>query len=49
MLAAVFVLGESYNGAVLSLQIGEFNLLPAEFVKILFVLFIASMFNPSKG
>lgn len=45
LLAAVFVLGESYNGAVLSLQIGEFNLLPAEFVKILFVLFIASMFN----
>ena len=45
LLAAVFVLGESYNGAVLSIKIGEFQLIPAEFVKILFVLFIASMFN----
>ena len=45
LLAVIFAVGESYNGAVLSVKIGEFSLLPSEFVKILFVLFIASMFN----
>lgn len=44
-LAAVDVMGKTSYGAKLSLSIGGISIQPSEFVKILFVLFIASMLN----
>ncbi|MDY3767656.1 MAG: FtsW/RodA/SpoVE family cell cycle protein [Lachnospiraceae bacterium] len=44
LLAAVAVLGQSSYGAKLSISIGPISIQPSEFVKIIFVFCIASMF-----
>lgn len=43
MLASVFIIGAKKNGAVNWIKIGPLMLQPSEFVKILFIFFIASM------
>lgn len=45
LLATVLVLSRVVNGAKLAIDLGFFSFQPAEFVKILFVLFVASAFN----
>ncbi len=45
LLAMVLVLSRVVNGAKLAIDLGFFSFQPAEFVKILFVLFVASAFN----
>lgn len=47
LLALVMVLSTVSRGARLSLEIGPFSFQPLEFVKILFVLFVASAFHRS--
>ncbi len=47
MLTAVFLLSRVVYGAKLAIDIGVFSFQPSEFVKILFVLFIASAFYRS--
>ena len=47
LLALVLVLSTVSRGAKLSLEIGPFSFQPLEFVKILFVLFVASAFHKS--
>lgn len=44
LLALVLVLSRVVNGAKLAIDLGFFSFQPAEFVKILFVLFVASAF-----
>ena len=44
LLAAVAVVGQTAYGAQLSLSVGGFSFQPSEFVKILFVFFVAAMF-----
>lgn len=46
-LGVVLVLGPITGGAKLSVSIGGFSLQPSEFVKILYVFFIASLLNQS--
>lgn len=46
-LLIVLLLGNTVFGANLTISIGEFSVQPAEFVKITFVLFVASAFNQS--
>ena len=48
LLAMVLVLSRVVSGAKLALNLGFFSFQPAEFVKILFVLFVASAFFRSK-
>lgn len=47
LLALVFLIGRSSNGAQLSLGIGNLAFQPSEFVKISFVFFVATMFYRS--
>lgn len=47
-LAAVVVLGQFSDGAKLGFSIGGFGIQPSEFVKILFVFFVASSFYRSR-
>ena len=47
LLGAVWVKGSTTFGAQLSLELGGISIQPSEFVKITFVLFIASMFYRS--
>jgi len=49
LLLLVLVLSTVSRGARLSLQIGPFSFQPLEFVKILFVLFVASAFQKSNS
>jgi len=49
LLFLVLILSTVSRGARLSLQIGPFSFLPLEFVKILFVLFVASAFHKSSS
>ena len=44
-LAIVPIFGRTVNGADLAIRIGDYTLQLSEFVKILFVLFVASIFN----
>lgn len=46
-LLIVLLLGNTVFGANLTISIGQFSIQPAEFVKISFVLFVASAFNQS--
>lgn len=46
-LAVVLVIGQMSGGAKLSVQIAGFSFQPSEFVKILYVLFIAALLNRS--
>lgn len=46
-LSVVLIIGQITHGAKLSIQIAGFSFQPSEFVKILFVLFIASLLNKS--
>ena len=46
-LATVLIIGQLTYGAKLSIEIAGFSFQPSEFVKILFVFFIASLFNKS--
>lgn len=46
-LAVVLVIGQISGGAKLSVQIAGFSFQPSEFVKILYVLFIAALLNKS--
>lgn len=49
-LLAVLIVGELTLGANITLQIGKFiSIQPSEFIKIVYVFFIASMFNRSTG
>ena len=48
-LSLVFVIGEEKYGSVNWISIGGFALQPSEFVKILFVFFLASMFAKAKS
>lgn len=45
LLSLVFLIGKTEYGAKISLGIGSISFQPTEFVKILYVLFIASMFE----
>ena len=47
VLLCAVLLGNKVYGANLTLSIGAFSVQPAEFVKILYVMFVASMFNKS--
>ncbi len=47
LLGIVLVAGATVYGAKLNIKIGSFTIQPSEFVKILFVFFIACMFNLS--
>lgn len=47
LLSSVFIIGARKNGAVNWIKIGSFMLQPSEFVKILFIFFIASMLTKS--
>ena len=47
VLLCAVLLGSKVYGANLTLSIGAFSVQPAEFVKILYVMFVASMFNKS--
>lgn len=47
LLSIVFILGSVTNGAKLSFSFGGITLQPSEFVKILFVLFVAAMYAKS--
>ena len=49
ILLASVLFGTKVLGAKLTLSIGALSFQPAEFVKILFVLFVASMFNKSNN
>ncbi len=49
LLVAVAVLGAVTHGAKLSYSIGGISFQPSEFVKILFVFFVAGMFKESKS
>ena len=42
MLAVVLVVGSNVNGAKININIGSFTFQPSEFVKIIFVFFVAS-------
>ena len=44
-LVIVPIFGRTVNGADLALRFGDITIQPSEFVKILFVLFVASVFN----
>ena len=46
-LAAVVVIGQVSGGAKLGFEIAGFGIQPSEFVKILFVFFVAASFNRS--
>lgn len=46
-LAVVLVIGQITGGAKLSIQIASFSFQPSEFVKILYVFFIAALLNKS--
>ena len=47
VLLVILLLGNQVFGANLTITIGEFSVQPAEFVKITFILFVASAFNES--
>ncbi len=47
LLLIVLIFGDKSGGANLSIQIGSFAFQPSEFVKIIFVFFIAGMLNKS--
>lgn len=47
LLASVLVLGEETSGANLSIKLGSFAFQPSEFVKIIFVFFIAGLLSRS--
>lgn len=47
LLVMVFIFGGETNGAKISIDLGAFSIQPLEFVKIIFVLFLASLFNKS--
>lgn len=47
LLCVVLVLGRTSGGAKLAISIGGFSFQPSEFVKIIFVFFIAGMLNKS--
>ena len=49
LLATVLVLSRVVYGAKLAIDLGFFSFQPAEFVKILFVLFVASAFNKANN
>lgn len=49
LLMLVMVLATAFRGAKLSIDLGFFSFQPMEFVKILFVLFVASAFNKSSS
>lgn len=49
LLTAVYFVGNTSYGAQLSIQIGRISIQPSEFVKILFVLFVSTMFYQSTG
>ncbi len=49
LLMLVFVLSAVSRGAKLSLELGPFSFQPLEFVKIIFVLFVAAAFNKSNS
>lgn len=46
-LLMVLVFANETNGAKISIDLGSFSIQPLEFVKILYVLFLASLFNKS--
>lgn len=48
LLLSVIALGQKEYGANIAIKIAGFRFQPAEFVKILFVLFVASMYNKSR-
>ncbi|MEE1313032.1 MAG: FtsW/RodA/SpoVE family cell cycle protein [Lachnospiraceae bacterium] len=48
LLATVFVFGVSKNGATNWISIGGIELQPSEFVKIIFIFFVASMLSKAK-